>query len=254
MHRFFVGKADIDEANGSVAITDRDDVKHLAKALRVRIGEKIEISDSEKFEYVVEVKAIESDKVVCDILEKGESLRESPVEIHLYQGLPKSGKMDMIVQKSVELGVVKIIPLITDRIVSKFNDKKSEAKKIDRWQKIADEAAKQAKRGVLPEVATSVDVKALCASIADYDLVLVAYELESDNGIKSILREAGDAAKRVAVVIGPEGGFDAEEVDEFIEAGAKSITLGKRILRTETAGLTCVSVIQYEIGDLGGSC
>jgi len=251
MHRFFVDSSNIFEAEGYILITQAEDVKHLVKALRVKVGEGIEVSDKVTYEYITEVESMDNQQVKCRIVEKQQSERESNVQIDLYQGIPKSGKMDTIVQKSVELGVYRIVPLKTKRIVSVFKDQKQEVKKVERWQKIADEAAKQSKRGILPEITRPSDLKNLLSAIGTYDAVFVAYEKESQGRFKEELLKFGEGKDlKIAIVVGPEGGFDEGEVDQLVEAGAISVTLGRRILRTETAGVAAMAMVQIVIGDL----
>lgn len=244
MHRFFV---DYKISEKHVIIHDTNDVNHIKRALRVQIGEKLEICDSTGVEYIVEVIEM-TEHVMCRVLKSSDVLRESPVEIHLYQGLAKGNKMDTIVQKSVELGVNKIFPLLTKRSIVKL-DAKSSKKKVERWQKISDEAAKQSKRAQLPVVESVIDLSDLHEWIASYDLVLVAYELEQSRQLKECLK---GSHKKIAVVIGPEGGFEEDEIHRLIEKGAISTSLGPRILRTETAGMMLLSIIQYELGDVSG--
>ncbi|MCH4887727.1 16S rRNA (uracil(1498)-N(3))-methyltransferase [Acidaminobacter sp. JC074] len=242
MHRFFVGYV---IESDQVIIDNINDVNHIKRALRVQINEKLEICDAASQEYVVTVEAMD-DQIVCKVLEKREVSRESHVLVDLYQGLAKGSKMETIVQKSVELGVHNIYPLSTKRVIVKL-DAKGQKKKIERWQKIADEAAKQSKRSHIPEVKPMLAIKDLAGLVSDYDLVLIAYELESSRSLKNHLT---DDKKKVAIVIGPEGGFEAEEVDALVDAGGHSVSLGPRILRTETAGITMLSIIQYAIGDI----
>lgn len=243
MHRFFVDY----KVENEVIIHDKDDVNHIKKALRVQIGEKLEVCDISGDEYIVEVLEM-TDQVRCEIISVSDVLRESPIEVHLFQGLAKGSKMDTIVQKSVELGVNKIYPLQTKRSIVKL-DAKSAKKKVERWQKISDEAAKQSKRSQLPSVESLVTLNDLHVMLESYDLILVAYELEQSRKLKECLI---DTSKKIAVIIGPEGGFEEEEVHELIEKGAVSISLGPRILRTETAGVMLVSILQYQLGDVSG--
>ncbi len=247
MHRFFI-KTNVSENQSEIIIDEKSDVKHITKALRVRIGEEIEICDSKGDEYITKVTSLELDRVLCDIISKVKKNRESNISIELYQGLAKGSKMDTIIQKSVELGVNKVIPMMTKRSIVKL-DKKSESKKIERWQKIADEAAKQSKRSFIPIVENVMDIKEVIEKSDSYDLMIIAYELESTQKLKEIIRDK--EYKNIAVLIGPEGGFSEEEVSKSLESGLTTISLGKRILRTETAGVTCISILQYELGDLG---
>ncbi|MBI9015367.1 MAG: 16S rRNA (uracil(1498)-N(3))-methyltransferase [Clostridiales bacterium] len=242
MHRFFV---DYKITSDQIVIDDKNDVNHIKRALRVTVGEKLEICDAESDEYIVEVKSID-DVIVCDVIEKNAVDRESPIQVDLYQGLAKGSKMETIIQKSVELGIHTIYPLNTKRAIVKLDDK-GEKKKIERWQKIADEAAKQSKRSHLPVIENVISVKNFSSVYEQYDLILVAYELESSRTLKQLL---SNEYKRIAVIIGPEGGFEVEEVELLVGLGAHSISLGPRILRTETAGSTLVSILQYELGDI----
>jgi len=242
MHRFFVEyKINSDQ----VEISDKNDVKHIVRALRVQIGEKLEICDLNGQEYVVEVESLD-DTVLCRVLKKNEVSRESLVKVDLIQGLAKGSKMETIIQKCVELGVRDIVPLNTKRVIVKL-DSKGEKKKLERWQKIADEAAKQSKRSYLPQIKEMVHINDLPSLLDNYDLVIVAYELESSRSLKTILK---DEYKNIAIIIGPEGGFETEEIDLLVNHGVHSTSLGPRILRTETAGMMLLSIIQYQIGDV----
>jgi 16S rRNA (uracil1498-N3)-methyltransferase len=159
--------------------------------------------------------------------------------------------MDMIIQKCTELGIVKIVPVITERTIVQIKDKKAETKKIQRWQKVADSAAKQCKRGVIPKVTQPVSFEEMIHNLSTYDLKIIPYEQERKEGLKNIL-STNKEYKKVAIIIGPEGGFEQDEVIKAQNAGITSITLGPRILRTETAGFVALSILMYEIGDLGG--
>lgn len=246
MHRFFVKET---QFNGNeFVLDDKDDVRHLTKALRVTIGEKIEMCIEETGEeWITEVSELESDQVTLTALEKSLVNRESPVEIVLYQGLPKADKMELIVQKSTELGIAKIVPVEMDRCVVKLKDK-DRAKKQDRWQKIAYEAAKQSKRSKIPTVELPIKLTQLEEAFKGYDLVIFLYENEKEKGLKKSLETL--KGKRIAIVVGPEGGFSDSEAELLEKYGCISTTLGPRILRTETAGLACVSIIQFVLGDI----
>lgn len=245
MHRFFV---DYTVSSKEVIIDNENDVNHIKRALRVIVGEKLEICDASGDEYIVKVKSLE-ELIVCDVIEKSLVSRESPVKIDLFQGLAKGSKMETIVQKSVELGVHTIYPMMTKRAIVKL-DSKSEKKKVERWQKIADEAAKQSKRSHLPTVDKVLHIRDFGQVVSNYDLVLIAYELESSRTLKELLKTE---AKKIAILIGPEGGFETSEMDALIDLGCHSISLGPRILRTETAGPTLLSILQYELGDISKS-
>ncbi len=253
MHRFFIKKQDL-LSEGRATLTTVSDVKHLSRVLRASVGEWVELCVDNEEEWVGKIERIEPTCVFFSELEKRMVDRESPIDIHLYQGLPKADKMEWIVQKSVELGANEITAVQMIRSVAKISDEKDNQKKTDRWQKIADEAAKQSKRQKQVVVNASIRVKALLEKISEYDLFLVLYELESEASLKNLLEQAQkseEGIRKVAVLVGPEGGIEGSEMALLLEKGAKSITLGKRILRTETAALAAISVIQYELGDFG---
>ncbi|MCT4594602.1 MAG: 16S rRNA (uracil(1498)-N(3))-methyltransferase [Anaeromicrobium sp.] len=250
MHRFFVEKHNIDREKKSVLINEGEDVKHISKVLRLDIGEKIEICDGHNKEYICEIEYMSKKDIRVSIIGEKESNREADVIIDLYQGLPKATKMDTIIQKCTELGINKIIPILTKRCVAQIKDKKSEEKKLERWEKIALSAAKQCKRGKIPTIGKLHRLNEAIDKLKEYDIAVVAYEDEETHGLKNLLRNS--KYEKIAIIIGPEGGFEKEEIDIIKNNHGKSITLGPRILRTETAGFTALSIIMYEIGDLGG--
>lgn len=250
MHRFFIKKENCLSENQAV-LTDENDVKHLVRVLRATVGEKVELCVDHEKELICKIERIEDHAVYFVIEATSDKLRESPIEIHLYQGLPKADKMEWIVQKNVELGINAVIPVQMTRSVAKISDEKDNIKKTERWQKIADEAAKQSKRLVQADIRPCIKFKAVENLVREYDLFLVPYEMEKSCGLKSLLHTDFGNAKKIAILIGPEGGIDEIELDKLVELGAKPITLGPRILRTETAGLTTVTLLQYALGDLG---
>lgn len=243
MNRFFVKREDI--SGDKIFITDKEDVHHIVKVLRLKRNDKIEISDGIENEYIAGILEAASDMVVCEICEKLSEDREPKVEITLVQGLPKQGKMELIVQKAVELGVSTLIPCIFRRSINSDSEKAN--KKTDRWQKIAKEAAQQSKRKIIPKVENCEDMKSLIGKLDEFDLVLLAYEDERKASIKSELRANRISPPKVAVIIGPEGGFEIEEVEMLKKAGAISVSLGKAILRTETAGIAAISMLIYAL-------
>lgn len=247
MHKFFVKKELISD---NIAVIEGDDVKHIYKVLRLNTGDKVSINDGEGTEYLGKIIEINKKQVLAELLEKLPINNESPINIYLYQGIPKSSKMDLIVQKAVELGAKKITPLITERVVVK--SELGEFKKLDRWNRIAVEACKQCKRSLVPKISTPIHFKELVSKIKDMDLVVVPYENEEGFGIKNLVSIIDKNIKNVAVVIGSEGGFEQSEIDILKDKGAYVVTLGPRILRTETAGFVCVTLLMYELGDLGG--
>jgi len=248
MHKFFVTRDSFTE--DSVTIQG-EDVKHMYKVLRLGSGDKISINDCMGREYIGEIVDISKTEVNVKLIEEIDLNNESPLNVSLYQGLPKSAKMDLIVQKATELGVKKITPIITDRVVVKSD--LGEFRKTDRWRRIALEACKQSKRSFIPQVETPIEFQSLLLELKDIDLIVVPYENEEGKGIKAMMKEISDEdIKTAAVVIGPEGGFEEVEIEKLKAIGAHIITLGPRILRTETAGFVAVSILMYEIGDMGG--
>lgn len=166
------------------------------------------------------------------------------IDITIYQGLPKADKMELIIQKTTEIGVKKIVPVAMERSIVKLNEKDAK-KKIERWQKIAEVAAKQSKRDIIPKIQNIIKISDLCNEIKEYDLFLVAYENEEKITLKQILKQNKET-KKIGVLVGPEGGIDNKEIEKLLQNGAKVVSLGKRILRTETAPITIVSNLVYE--------
>lgn len=252
MHKFFTPKELI---NGDVAKIIGDDVKHIYKVLRISEGEKVTLNNCEGVEYLGRVKSVSKQEVLIDILEELESNNESDVNIYLFQGLPKSQKMDLIVQKGTELGITEFIPTITHRVDVKL---KGEFKKLDRLNRIALEAAKQSKRSIIPKVLEPIEFDGVLEKINSLDLLIVPYENANNFGIKTLINELRkenniDNIKNIGIFVGPEGGIEEDEIERLKDKGAYIVTLGKRILRTETAGFVATSLIQYELSDLGGN-
>ncbi|MCR5728167.1 MAG: 16S rRNA (uracil(1498)-N(3))-methyltransferase [Lachnospiraceae bacterium] len=246
MYHFYTEKSNISE--DTIYITG-EDVNHIKNVLRMKEGEEIIICDSEGTDYHTRIKSLGRDEVVAEILSSGISEAEMPFRVHLFQGLPKKDKMEMIIQKSVELGVFRIIPVMTKRVIVKLDDKKKEEAKNKRWQAISESAAKQSGRGIIPEVSNCMSFKEALKAAGEMDVVLIPYENadSSPEGMKKSLEMIKNipAGSDVAIFIGPEGGFEPTEVEEAINSGAKEISLGKRILRTETAGMMLLSVIGF---------
>jgi 16S rRNA (uracil1498-N3)-methyltransferase len=243
MAKFFVDYHDVKES--TIRITDADDRKHMTKVLRLSVGDTISVSDSVQFEYVAEIIAIEKDCIEARIMDKQRFAREPELKLTLFQGIPKQGKMETIIQKTVELGVYSIVPVFTDRTV--VVDHGNFSKKIERWQKIADEAVKQCKRGIIPQIQQDVTFQEMINDLVKYDLILFPYENEENLSIKDCLRNLEEKPKKCAVIIGPEGGFSDSEAEALIRIGAQSVSLGKTILRTETAGMTAIAMTMYEL-------
>lgn len=222
------------------------DVNHIRNVLRMRAGEQLLISDGAGNDYMCEIASIEENEVICDILETGGSVSEHSVRFYLFQGLPKADKFKNIIQKSVELGVYEIIPVRTARSIVKYDDRKAGAKQ-ERWQKIAESAAKQSRRGIVPKVKEIMSLQEAFdyASKEEISLKLIPYENFKDIVTTKEILGKITPGMSVAVFIGPEGGFEEKEVLQANEAGAHSISLGKRILRTETAPLMLLSVLTF---------
>ena len=219
-----------------------EDVSHISKVLRMSAGDNIIVCDGEGNDYDAVIKSISKTEVVAEITGKYVCDAEPCVEVTLYQALPKQGKMEYIIQKNTELGVNKIIPVYTKRCVVKPSDK------TERWQKVAESAAKQCGRGIIPQVMPVISFDEAVKQMEEYDLALMPYECEEENGLKKVL--SSFQYKSISIFIGPEGGFDLKEVDTAINSGVKTVTLGKRILRTETAASAVLPIIMYENNEM----
>ena len=246
MPRFFVERENISE--NTISITNTD-VSHITRVLRMGVGDNLTICDGQGFDYETKISQISDNEIICDIVSKEKSDTEPNINVTLFQGLPKASKMDYIIQKTTELGISTVVPCALKRCVTKLDGKKAEQKKQERWQKIAAEAAKQSGRGIVPTVEMPLTLKEVIERAKDYDLFFVPYECETQTNIKAVLTSV-ETPKNVAFLIGPEGGFDLSEIEELKNSNINTITLGKRILRTETAGEAVLSMIMYEIGDI----
>ena len=244
MFQFFVDKTQINEEAGLVYITGAD-VNHICNVLRMRVGEQFYVTDGEsRGKHLCALKSAAEEQVVCEILQSIVESSELPCEITLYQGLPKADKMELIIQKAVELGVSRIVPVSTKRSVVKLDDKKAGAK-ISRWQGIAEAAAKQSKRDVIPEVGSVMTLNEALAEAAGFEVSMLPYENAEGMSFTRKLLEQIRPGQRVAIFIGPEGGFDDSEVEAALAQGTQPVTLGRRILRTETAGLAVLSMLVF---------
>lgn len=245
MQRFFVEPHQIDEEAHQIHITGSD-VNHISNVLRMKTGEELWISDGSKYEYRCTIESFEPDGVLLHIVYSQESEYELPCRIYLFQGLPKADKMELIIQKAVELGAYEIIPVETKRCVVKLDGRKS-AKKTARWQQIAESAAKQSKRMLIPNVHEVLTFREALKYAESMDVRLVPYELARGMQETKEILAGIEPGQSVGIFIGPEGGFEEKEIEAAIEGGAKPITLGKRILRTETAGLAILSVLMFQL-------
>ena len=246
MFQFLVQPEQIDVAGKSVIIRGND-VNHIKNVLRMRPGEEVAVSNGiDGREYRCGILALEEDCVRLELRFIKEDGVELPAKIYLFQGLPKADKMELIIQKAVELGAFQVIPVAMKRCVVKLDEKKADSK-IKRWQGIVEAAAKQSKRGVIPTVAPVMSYAQAVKMASEMDLKLVPYELAEGMEQTKQLIESVKPGQRIAIFIGPEGGFDPEEIRTATEAGIHPITLGKRILRTETAGFTTIAWLMYQL-------
>jgi len=245
MSRFFIDKKNI--ISGEAIIDDRDDIHHIMDVLRLKPGAALEISDSEEWEYSAVLTSVSQKGVRAKILDKNRFAGEPEIKVTLFQGVPKQGKMENIVQKSVELGVHEIVPVFTARTVAARNENFNN--KIVRWQKIAGEAAKQCRRGMVPEITEDITFSGMTDIVEDkkFSAVIFPYENEKKRSIKDAIRGIKTKPEKLAVIIGPEGGFSDEEAEALKTAGADAVSLGRTVLRTETAGPAAIAMIMYEL-------
>lgn len=255
MHRFFVDRAAVGAQ--TVEITGKEDVGHITRVLRLRPGDRILVSDGEGWEYLCVLEELSKQAVTAKIEDKQKNATEPMHKVTLFQGIPKGSKLDVTVQKCIELGVSEIVPVFMKRSVTA--DRGNYAKKTDRMRAIAESAAKQCGRGVIPAVGDAMTFAQMEESLSRYPLVLFPYENEDGATLKDALKEArnngvlpaqGTPAEpvRIALVIGPEGGFADEEAEALKQMPAcRCVSLGKRILRTETAGMAALAMLLYEL-------
>lgn len=253
MSKFFVKTEQIENNN---IILNGDDVNHIINVLRMKKGDEIQVCNQETGDnYNAQITQYTKNEVDCEIIERINKTTESNVNITLFQGLPKFEKMELIIQKNTEVGVKRIVPVIMERTVVKI-DEKVASKKLERWQKIAEIAAKQSMRDIIPNIDNITKLKEI--DTTEYDVVLVAYENEEHNKLKDELQKLSKKIEgtnsnnneenfNIAIVIGPEGGISEKEIELLAEKNAKFVSLGRRILRTETAGLVMTGNILYEL-------
>lgn len=243
MYHFFVTPAQIAEDH---AVITGQDVNHIRNVLRMKAGEQIGIRDGISRNYICAIEEIGTESILAKILEEEEDSSELPARLYLFQGLPKGDKMELIIQKAVELGVYRIIPVATRRSVVKLDAKKEESKR-KRWNTIAESAAKQSGRMLVPEVSGVMSLKEAFACASAFDLNLIPYELATGmTGTRQLIEQVRPGMQ-VGIFIGPEGGFDTEEIEQALSLRVHPITLGRRILRTETAGLTTLSILMFQL-------
>lgn len=242
MYRFFVDESQIGE--DAVIITGSD-VNHIKNVLRMKPGETVLVSNGNDREYKCVLAEITDEKVIAKIEDIDGPARELPVKVTLFQALPKGDKMETVIQKMVELGVYEIVPVSTKRCIVKLDDKKAAAK-TKRWNAISESAAKQSKRGIIPKVSEPVTYRQALEQASKMDMIFIPYEEATDMEYTRKMLAKIQPNMSVGVFIGPEGGFAPEEVEEAVDKGAHSITLGKRILRTETAGMALMAVVMFQ--------
>ena len=246
MHRFFVPQLYAEEM-----YIEGVDARHISKVLRMQPGTQLQIVSDDGVSALAEIIAIDSERVTVRCLEKLAESHEPRVKLVLAQGLAKGEKMDFIIQKAVEMGAYSVIPVAMEHSVVRLDGAKS-AKKVERWQKIAESAAKQSKRDIIPQVQPVQSMAEMLAKCT-CQTKIIAYECEDRLSLKAALRAAGEAGgiTELLLIIGPEGGISEGELEQARQAGAVPVSLGRRILRAETAGLVAISAIFYETGDLG---
>ena len=254
MSKFFVKTEQIN--NNDIVIIG-DDVNHIINVLRMKKTDEIQICNQDTGDnYNAEIVNYSKNEVECKIISKINETTESNVHITLFQGIPKFEKMELIIQKNTEVGIKSIVPVIMERTVVKL-DEKIASKKLERWQKIAEIAAKQSMRDIIPQIGNITKLKDI--DTTEFDAVLVAYENEEHNMLKTELQKlerkiksnnSSEQQYNIAIVIGPEGGISEKELVMLAEKNAKFVSLGKRILRTETVALVVSGILMYELGDL----
>lgn len=243
LDRFFADRCIDDRAY----ITDTDEIKHITKVMRLRAGERVEIIAGPDKEYLAEIKEISKAEIELAIIEEIKKKRELDCRITIYQGIPKGQKMELIIQKATELGVYHIVPCDLKRCVSSISEK--EDKKIARWQKIAHEASKQAKRLSVPAIENTMEIDEIIDDMKSNQINILFYESEDNLMLKDCLRRITSSGRKTVsagIIIGPEGGLEECERAALCEAGAESVSLGDRILRTETAAIYGAAVLAYE--------
>ena len=236
------------QINNEEATILGEDVKHIRDVLRYNVGDSLDICDENGIRYITKILNFNKDNILLKILKVSDFTTEASVNVTLFQGMPKADKLELIIQKCTELGISEIVPIITDRVIVKLDDKSTE-KKLERWNRIAMEASKQSGRQKIPVVQKPIKLKNLIENISKYDIVILPYECEKEVTLKAVLRNLSENCKNVAIIIGPEGGFSEEEIEVLNLSNVKRVTLGPRILRTETAGLATLAVVLYERQD-----
>lgn len=244
MYQFFVEPHQISDR---IVRIEGQDVNHIKNVLRMKVGEELSVSNGvDGKEYRCGIVSLDEECITCELRFVKEDGVELPSQVYLFQGLPKADKMELIIQKAVELGVYAVVPVSTKRCVVKLDAKKAKSK-ISRWQGISEAAAKQSKRRIVPEIMDVMSFKEALNFVKDFEIKLIPYELAEDMSKTKEIIDALQSGQKIAIFIGPEGGFEESEVEAAMNMGVQPITLGKRILRTETAGFTVMSWIMYRL-------
>lgn len=244
MHRFYIQENQIN--NGAITLTG-EDVNHIKNVLRMKAEDEVVLCNGKGRDYHCRIIELRNDGVILSVIKEWATDTELKGRIYLFQGLPKKDKMELIIQKSVELGVYEIVPVNTRRTVVKLEDEKKERKKLERWQAIAESAAKQSRRGIIPRITEVYSFKKALEYSSSLNIKLMPYENEKGIAYTKEILSHINSGEDVGVFIGPEGGFEEREVEEAKENGFIPVSLGKRILRTETAGLTAISLLMMQM-------
>lgn len=244
MYRFYVSADQLAEKEVFIS---GGDVNHIKNVLRLEVGDWIVACDGNGTDYVSRIQSICSDEVVASIEKVQPTGTELPVRITLFQGMPKKDKLELIIQKAVELGACEIVPVMTKRTVVKLSEEKKINKRLERWQSIAYAAAKQCDRGIIPTVHKPVSYEEALAMADQLDYNVIPYELQT--GMEEARKIVDQACRQrsLGIFIGPEGGFEPEEVERAMTRNIHPMTLGKRILRTETAGMALLSILMFQM-------
>lgn len=253
MQRYFIDPGQFGER--SVTVTG-EDARHIGRVMRSKPGDKLIVSDGHSRVALAEIVSIEPQEVTADIIEHMEQAGEPWLQVTVAQSLPKGDKMEIVIQKCTEIGAVSFLPFLSERTVVQYDGKKEE-KRTARWRKIAKEAAEQAHRSKIPAIEAPLSWREMLSALSEYDLVCLCYEKEQGQQLRDVLKPFADQLEpgqsySVAVIVGPEGGFSENEVSEAEAAGAVSVGLGRRVLRTETAAMAALTCIMYESGEMGG--
>lgn len=247
MARFFVTEHAVSE--GKITITGPD-VKHISRVLRLEPGDALQVVVKEGAEYEAVITEITGQAVFCQVTSEKKDSTEPPIGVTLYQGLPKGDKMELIIQKGTEVGISRIVPVFCERTVVKLDDKKARDRQV-RWQRIAEEAAKQCGRINIPKIELPVKFSSAVSETKESTFSIMPWEEYKSAGLKSTLEKASQT--HIEIFIGPEGGFSKSEAELAQSKGIHLVSLGPRIMRTETAGIVTAALVLYELGDLGGA-